>query len=251
MAQKVRKEESIGSILEKLNKELEGMPYRLDLVDPKILKTAQKNARYMKSETFRRLVGNIREDGNLSSLPFCFKDSEGVYHILSGNHRIQAAIEAGVEKVLILYSEDITRDKQLGIQLSHNAIEGEDDLAILKEIWEQIEDIDLRIYAGLDSVTLEQLDKISFEAITEQRLEYRSVSFLFLPEEIEKAEEVFERINNLFGKEDVHIVSLEKWEKFFELISGIKTDCNLKNSAAAFSRMLDLAESRMDTAANE
>lgn len=248
MAKEISQEKidaNISKVLDELNERLGSMPYNLALVDPKALKLARKNARYMKSETFKNLVENIRQDGNLSSVPFCYRDGKGVFHVLSGNHRVQAAIQAEIDNVLIFYRSDLTGDKQTAIQLSHNAIEGEDDLSILKELWESIEDLDLKIYAGLDSDLIESLDKIQFQGFSEQRIDYKSVSFLFLPEEIEKAQEVFDKIHVLFGKEDLYIFSLKKWAKFFELISEIKATCNIKNSAAAFIYLLDLAETKI------
>lgn len=245
MAQEVREE--MNQILQSLNEKMGRlMPYRLAMVDPRSLVLAGKNARYMKPETFRNLTANIREDGNLTSIPFCYLDQGGLYHVLSGNHRVQAAIEAGVSEILVMFTEDLTESRRTAIQLSHNALEGEDDLQILKELWESIEDLDLRIYAGLDSEVLEKLDKIEFEAIREEPIEYRTVSLLFLPEEAEKAAEVFLRIKELFGKEEVYLASTEKWEKFFKLVSGIKTRADIKNSGAAFSYLLDLAEGAID-----
>lgn len=249
MAKKVsakKIEDQLSGVLDKLNSHLRDMPYRLDLVDPKNLILMKKNARYMKLETFSRLTQNIKNDGNLSSVPFCYKDKKGRYHVLSGNHRVQAALEAGVERVLILYSSGLDKDKQTAIQLSHNAIEGNDDFAILKDLWDSITDIDQKIYAGLDSEVLEELEKIKFEGFSEQRLDYKSASFLFLPEELEKAHEVFEKIHILYKKEKVYVVSLKAWEKFFDLIANIKTSCEIKNSATAFSYLLDLAKERMD-----
>lgn len=148
--------------------------------------------------------------------------------------------------ILILYRDDMGDDERTAVQLIHNAIEGEDDLEILKALWESIESLDWKIYAGLDSMTLGEMDKIEFEAISEQRIEYKSVSFLFLPEEVERAIRVFEEIHVLFRNEDLYIFSLKEWEKFFSLVSEIKTACNIKNSAAAFVYLLDLAESRMN-----
>lgn len=237
--------QQIDAAVENLNAGLSGMPYKVAIVDPAALQLARKNARFMKSETFKTLVSNIKRDGNLSSVPFCFRDSAGAYHVLSGNHRVQAAIQAGIDRIMILYREDMKDDERISIQLSHNAIEGEDDLAILKELWDSISDIDLKLYAGLDSITLEKLDKIEFQAISEARLDYRSVSFLFLPEELERAREIFDRIHVIFGKEDVYLFSMQKWEQFFGVISQIKSRCNLKNSAAAFTVLLDLAESKL------
>jgi len=242
ISQKGKIDPALPDLLASLNKQLGSMPYRLAMVNPAECKLAKKNARFMKSETFKSLVANIKKDGNLSSIPFCYKDVEGTFHVLSGNHRIQAAVQADIEQVLIFYRSDLTQSEQIAIQLSHNAIEGQDDLMILKELWESIEDLDFKIYAGIDSDMVKQLDKIQFSGFSEQCLDYKSVSFLFLPEEIDRALAIFDKIESLYKNDDVFIFSRSQWEKFFDVISTIKTACNIKNSAAAFTYLLQLAE---------
>lgn len=50
--------------------------------------------------------------------------------VLSGNHRVQASVEAGIERILVMIiEEDLTRSQAVAIQLSHNALVGEDDPA--------------------------------------------------------------------------------------------------------------------------
>ena len=74
MAEQVRLE----GALEQLNSALDGVtPYRLALVHPADVAHVQKNAHYMPTKVYRRLVDNVKHDGNLSSLPFCWKDAEG------------------------------------------------------------------------------------------------------------------------------------------------------------------------------
>lgn len=69
-------------------------------VNPKSLKLLKVNARYMKQDEFNKLVANIKRDGCLTQLPFCCKDAdENKWLVLSGNHRVKAAIEAGLEEI--------------------------------------------------------------------------------------------------------------------------------------------------------
>jgi len=115
---------------------------------------ADKNARFMKAEQYRRLVDNIRRDGCLTSVPFAVRQGDR-YTILSGNHRVRAARDAGLTEVLVLYSErEMSHQQQVAIQLSHNAIVGQDDLAILRELYDEINDVALKEYSGLDDVVL-------------------------------------------------------------------------------------------------
>jgi hypothetical protein len=134
----------------------------------------------MKAEQFQALVENVKQDGNLSSLPLCYREKDGNLRGLSGNHRVMAARQAGVEQVLVMVvGDEKDADERLAIQLSHNAIAGQDDLVILKELWEAITDVQAKVYAGLDSDTVKALQGIQFAAIAEQRLGYKMTPSCF------------------------------------------------------------------------
>ena len=144
MAEKARQDEILDPVqdaLAVLNEKLAGtFPFLLELVSPGDLKLLEKNARYMKAEQFQNLVENVKKDGNLSQLPFCYREEDGRLRVLSGNHRVKAAIAAGVEQTMVLVArEPKDQDERLAIQLSHNAIAGQDDLLILKDLWESIQ----------------------------------------------------------------------------------------------------------------
>jgi hypothetical protein len=235
--------EEIREVLNLLNDKLSGQfPYRLELASPGELKLLEKNARYMKAEQFQALVENIKQDGNLSSLPLCYREKDGNLRVLSGNHRVQAARQAGVESVLVMVvADEKDEDKRLAIQLSHNAIAGQDDLVVLKELWESIKNVKARLYAGLDSDTVKALEGIQFAAITEQRLRYKLTSFLFLPEELEDMDQLLKETAAAFAGDEVYLAHLHSFDAFFELITRIKKRCQIKNSAAAFLKLLELA----------
>jgi len=234
--------EEVREVLNLLNERLGGLfPYRLELAAPGALKLLEKNARYMKAEQFQALVENVKKDGNLSSLPLCYREKDGKLRVLSGNHRVMAARQAGVEQVLVLViADEKDMDERLAIQLSHNAIAGQDDLVLLKELWESIKDVQARMYAGLDSDTLKALQGIQFAAITEQRLRYKLTSFLFLPEELEDLDQLLKETAAAFAGDVVYLANLNTYDDFFELIVRIKKRCQIKNSAAAFLKLMEL-----------
>ena len=156
------------------------------------LKSLEVNARFMRQETYQRLVENLREDGTLTSAPLIYSGDgeypEGHELILSGNHRIQAGIDAGiVEADCLLIRQTLPQARQTALQLSHNAVEGEDDLAILKQLYEGIDEVDWRGYAGLDDKTLELLDKVELESLSEANLDFHTIQLVFLPPEADAA----------------------------------------------------------------
>ena len=235
--------EEIREVLNLLNEKLAGLfPYRLEMVAPGELKLLEKNARYMKAEQFQNLVENIKKDGNLSSLPLCYREKDGKLRVLSGNHRVQGARQAGVEQVLVMVvGDEKDADERLAIQLSHNAIAGQDDLVTLKELWEAITDVQAKVYAGLDSDTVKALQGIQFAAIAEQRLQYKLANFMFLPEEIESLDELLKETAVAFASDVVYLANLDTYDAFFDLVVKIKKKCVVKNSAAAFLKLLELA----------
>ena len=91
------------------------------------LKLLEKNARYMKGAQFNRLVENVRRDGCLTSFPLVHREGDSLV-VVSGNHRVRAAIEAGIEESdVIEATSPLTRQQFVALQLSHNAIAGQDD----------------------------------------------------------------------------------------------------------------------------
>lgn len=82
-------------------------------IDPRELKLLKMNARFMRHEEFQRLVANIKRDGQLTSAPFaCLDPADGKYEVLSGNHRVQAAISAGLETIPCIITDDEMSEEQ-------------------------------------------------------------------------------------------------------------------------------------------
>ena len=128
-------ETRLSDLVEQLNGALGDVtPYRLAVVNPGDVLPIDKNARYMSKRTYDQLVANVSNDKNLSSIPFCWKGPEGQFVALSGNHRVMAAKDAGIPLILVLYTDaKLSKAKQRAIQLSHNALVGQDNPATLRE----------------------------------------------------------------------------------------------------------------------
>ena len=223
------------------------VPYKIDVVNPKEIELLDKNARYMTHDMFTSLVNNVKKDGALSSLPLCWKNPEGKLVVLSGNHRVQAATHAGLDFVMILVIEkDLSRSEQVAIQLSHNAISGKDDQAILKSLWEEIEDIDLRMYAGLDSELLAELDKLEFVTITDAQPEFKQIIFLFLPEEVEQIKALLQEADMLFSQDETFIVSRKHYEDVFSVLVQVKEQFNIVNNPTALMKVFELVKEKLN-----
>lgn len=207
---------------------------RLDLVE--------KNARFMRNEVLRRLVDNIKQDGQVSQIPFCVPRGDR-FVVLSGNHRVKAARLAGLTEIPIIFtSEALSRDQELAIQLSHNAIAGEDDPVILKDLWSELTTVSAKLYSGLDDKLLATLAAIAMPAISEVKLEFRTLSFLFLPEEAEELQRTFDDARKLVSG---HATYLARFSDFDRLLDGLATASaahNIKNAATGLMCLVALAQ---------
>ena len=160
--------------LEKRNEELAavsadlfGDAMRLMVVKPESLTLLKDNARFFKRETFRQLRDNIAADKWLSSVPLCYRYPDGKLEVLSGNHRVQASIEAGIPLIMVLViTEELEKSKRIAIQLSHNSLVGEDDQSILANLWAQIENTRDQLYSGLDSEVVKDLKDVELVNFT-------------------------------------------------------------------------------------
>lgn len=221
--------------------------YNLAEVEVGDFEFLEKNARYMSNYMFNNLVENIKKDGTLTSVPLCYKH-DGKYKILSGNHRVKAAIEAGLTKLLVMYTEKpLSRAEQVAIALSHNSIEGKDDMVLLKDLYAELDTVDLKKYSGLNDKALWEMEQESLGSLSEFHLEYKVQTFLFLPEEVERLQDVFGKALKQVHKDKVAYVNrLKDFDRFINAQSKTSSAYDVKNTATVMMLMLDLFERHLE-----
>lgn len=231
--------EEIQVVLDELNARLSGkLPYKLYLAQASEIDFLDKNARYMTKEQFESLTRNIKTDGGLTSIPLCYRQENGRLLVLSGNHRLKAAIEAGVrENLVLLIDKPLSKQRQLAIQLSHNAIEGQDDEQILKELYLEIDELEASIYSGLSTELVEKLTSIDFTTISEQRPLFKEISLLFLPEEIESMTAICDGIIETAKSKIAFTGRITEYDDILEGIIAAKQGQKIINSTVAFFAM--------------
>lgn len=223
----------------------EPVPVRRRLADLTLLTV---NARYMTQSQFARLVSNLREDGHLTSTPLIY-GGEGEYPeghelVLSGNHRVRAGLEAGIEEAwFLLIDQPLPGARQIGMQLTHNAVEGQDDLAILKHLYDSIDDIDIRAYAGLDDKTLELLDQIDAESIAEANLDFYTISLVFLPTEADHARKVLDTLGK--QADETWLARYAEATATLDALAAAHSAHNVGNVATAMGLLVKVVEAHL------
>ena len=138
------------------------------------------NARAMTSSMFNRLTETIKRDGRLESLPLCAASARGL-EIISGHHRIRAALAGRLETIFVLVDTTGLSPSQVKAkQLAHNAISGTDDPALLAEIFNQINTVEDMRESFVD---LEGLPELTSIGLTEVSVDFgaKTVCLVFLP----------------------------------------------------------------------
>jgi hypothetical protein len=234
----------------------DGIVTEIRPTDPHDLVLLATNARFMQHDQYQRLVENIRRDRALTSTPLVaqiYEDHDpgkptSRYEVLSGNHRTQAAIDAGLTTIFAMFVDQyLAPDERVALQLSHNAIAGQDDPGILKQLYESIEDIDLREYAGLDDKILKLLDSVQPGSLAEANLEYQSLSIVFFPDELEA---ISETVNLAIGMaksaDKTYLARLETHDRILEALTDIGAAYNVSNVASGLDLIMDVFDRHRD-----
>jgi hypothetical protein len=206
------------------------------------------NARFFTERQYTRLVTNLREDGVLTSVPLVARvegSAGGSLIILSGNHRVKAAIEAGIERApCIVVKNVLSRERAISVALSHNAISGQDDPNILSQLYSSL-DLAGRMYSGLTDDDLNLLAPLDLSSLSIGAPKYEVLELLFLPGDRETFEqligEIEKRAKNHFG-----IASMHDFNAFFDTVVRAKSSLNIINITAAIRAIVSLANQRLD-----
>ena len=213
-------------------------------VDPKAIELLKLNARYMASDTFNRLVENIKHDGCLTSAPLCYQSEEGAaLKCISGNHRVKASIEAGLADITVqVILTPITNDDFIAKQLSHNALVGLDNKNILRVLWDNIILADAKLYSGLDK---EMIDKLEMPKIppVDMNLDYEQVTILFIGQEKDQVLKVLAEVRkrSILSKEN-WLESIEHYDAVAQTMQALCTREKIHNYATALVLMARYAE---------
>lgn len=207
------------------------------------LSLLERNARYMDKKEFDLLVSNIKNDGCLTSLPLVY-DGDVAGEVLSGNHRVQAAIKAGLQtaKVIVIKSV-LTQDQKTAIQLSHNSITGKDDPNLLKALYDSIGDLDFKLYSGVTDEMF-KVDELTLSAMTFETPKEEEVILHFLQGDKEVFCEALERIAKKAKK--LHLIAdIDDFNQVFNVVFAAKQELNILNTTEAFKAVVRLAEERL------
>lgn len=230
--------------LVEISAEMFGAGMRLQIVEPKSLALLKDNARFFKRETFRQLRDNIAADKRLSSVPLCYQYPDGRLEVLSGNHRVQACIDAGIAQILVLViTEELDKSRRIAIQLSHNALVGEDDQSILANLWAQIESVQDKLYTGLDSEALKEIGEVELVNFTTPQVPAHLLSFMFTDGEKEQLSQILDMLGDAAKSSSVvHVFAGSQYEQFTRLLADVKNAEKIRDNSLALLKLMEIGQ---------
>lgn len=220
-------------------------------ISPFDVQLLEKNARYMTAAQIRQLTKNVEQDGCLTSVPLCWYEN-GQLVVGSGNHRVTAARKAGLKKIQVMVIKNELNEKQkVAIQLSHNAITGQDDPSLLFDLYDSL-DLEGKLYSGLTDDDFDNLPKLDTTGLSVGGMKYQEILLTFLEDEEAIFIDTLKRIEKSAAKGTLHFLNRNNdFDRFFDTLIKVKNSKNIHNTAFALNAMSELALERLQQLESE
>lgn len=202
----------------------------------------------MNERSFRQLCENIERDGCLTSAVLVVEDADRLV-VLSGNHRVKASLSVGLSEIpYIRIKSDINEARKVAIQLSHNAITGEDDLNLLRELYDSLDLLEKQ-YSGLTDDDIGVLSDPELAALAVQLPKHQELGIAFLPEGLEELEANIERFKKIADKGAFWAAKLEDYKDFYSSFVKFKLERKIGNEGVALVEMAKVAVATLEAKA--
>ncbi|WP_405961243.1 ParB N-terminal domain-containing protein [Streptomyces sp. NBC_00024] len=221
-------------------------------VEVTTLREQDINAQVMQPRHFERLTGNIRKRGALESLPYCHQPGgKGPVEVISGHHRSRAARSAGLPRIpVIVDTRTMRRSEVIAKQIAHNELHGNPDKDVLATLVSMIDNVDDLIATGLDESQLPTVEPDDTKlAIPHGEFDWRSVTLMFLPHQMEDFKDAITAIAN--GTDLVGVASVEQFEEFASAVYAFGRCKEVRNFTTMIALLIDIARREVDQAAEE
>jgi hypothetical protein len=211
------------------------------------LREQNVNANVMPTGMFNALVGNLRKNQAIEGVPLCaVREGSTVMEIVSGHHRVRAAMLAGIVAGLVLCYYGITKSELIAKQLSHNSIQGNSDPEIVKRLYESIESLPEKMESFIDPSLWETLpEPTHFEQVdVDLFADAKTVTMLFLP--VQSAD-YQKALDLLTGKEDVvYLAHRQQFDQFRNAVHEVRKELEIYAYPTAIAQMAALALERLE-----
>jgi nicotinamidase-related amidase len=157
---------------------------------------------------------------------------------------VVAAIAAGLAEIdYLCIATPLTLERKRAIQLSHNAIAGQDDPVTLATMYADL-DLDARNYSGLDDSVLKAMENVELAGLN-VGIKYQDMHLYFLPEDAAVVGEVLKDLDAAARKNQAWVARYADFDAFFETAVATKLKHQAFNTGVAVGLMAQLARERL------
>lgn len=208
------------------------------------------NPRSMPQKMLNQLIENVSSSGGLESAPLCVRVGDHI-EIISGHHRVRAAREAGVKRLLVYLYTELTVSQIKAKQLAHNTIAGRDDPEMVKRIWDEITDISARFEAFVDPRIFDDVpDRVKFTQIDVDLAEAsRQVLILFLPVQQMDFDAAMSQIVPTVDLDTVYLAGRDIYDEWRKALQRVREEVDIVSVPTAIAEMARLAMEVLDAKA--
>ena len=201
------------------------------------LKEQDVNARILPPAEHNQLVNNIRQRGKLESVPYCSLNRSAV-EIVSGHHRVKAAVEAGVMTAPILLDvSGMSRSELVAKQIAHNRLSGFDDQDTLMELFGMLESPDDILQSGManDVIEIPEADFKPFRTPA-LNIDWQTVTFTFLPHQVEDYQAL---VATIPASAEIGVLPMDRYQAFMDAVLRYGQATNVRNISTLVALMIE------------
>ena len=200
------------------------------------------NAQMMQPRHFERLTANVKNRGQIESLPYCSQpDGQGPISIVSGHHRARAARAAELEEIPVLIDlKPMDRSQVRAKQIAHNELHGNPVDEILAQMIAEIDNVDDLLASGLDTEHLPTLPDADTELhIPFADMDYRTVTIVFLPDQMTAFTELVRLIDP--ASELIGVAHADQFDAFSKAVRAYGRSASIKAVGSIVGALTELA----------
>lgn len=200
------------------------------------------NAQMMQPKHFDRLTTNVKNRGQIESLPYCSQpNGQGPVAIISGHHRARAARAAELEEIPVLIDlKPMDKSQVRAKQIAHNELHGEPVEEILAQMIAEIDNVDDLLASGLDTDHLPTLPEADTDLhIPFADMDYRTVTIVFLPEQMTAFTDLIRLIDP--SSELIGVAQAEQFDAFSQAVRAYGRAASIKAVGSIVGALTELA----------
>jgi hypothetical protein len=224
----------------------------LKVVPVEALTEQKVNPRSMPQKMFDQMIDNVKNTGQLESVPLCAQVGEEL-HIISGHHRTRAARAAGIKYILVLLFLGLEDSRVKAKQLAHNNISGSDDPELVRRVFDMIHDVQAQFEAFVDPRVFDAIPQaVSFKPVDVQMQNAaKTVVIVFLDTQFKQFDAAIQATFPKVTPDKVYLANKEAFEGWRDTLNRVREECDIVSVPAALAYMAVLVNKQLNLEAKK